>query len=159
MSLADTFVDNYNPSKVAGKAIIKRWRKNKKQAIALSSLRKGHIIFTTYLAVTPGVYDYNPVVMVLRENKFHVLGLNLNWLTPRDKRLMLNFLIKKDFHNKTPIQRRAIVTDIRRRKYIKKAYRLYHRKELAKPRLYDLEAHEVYEALTHDLRWERKKKK
>lgn len=159
MSLADTMIPTYQPSKAIGKNLIRGWRLKKKTALPLSALRKGNVIFTTYLAVTPGVYDYNPVVMVLRENKYHVFGINLNWLTPRDKAMMLNFLINKGFHNKNRLQRRPIVTDIKRRRYTRKAYRLYHRKALAKPRLYELTPQEVYQALTHNLLWERKKRK
>lgn len=159
MSLKDSVVPTYQPSKAAGKQLIREWRLKKKTALPTSSLRKGNVIFTTYLAVTPGVYDYNPVVMVLRENKYHVFGINLNWLLPRDKKMMLNFLIQKEFHKKTTLQRRPIVTDIKRRRYTRKAYRLYHKKALAKPRLYELEPLEVYQALTHNLIWERRKRK
>ena len=154
MSLADTIVSPYNPSTSQAKELIRTWRRNKKAVTATFAFLPGNFIFTNYIALTPKTYDINPVVIIIRSNKHHVFGINVNWLSRYEKTKLINFLISKDIQNKTRLQMIPIIRAIRRFKFTKKAYRLYHRKALAKPRIYKLEAKDLFDALMHNMRTE-----
>ncbi len=154
MSLADTIISPYNPSTSQANELVRTWRRTKKAATATSAFLPGNFIYTKYIALTPKTYDINPVVIIIRSNKHHVFGINVNWLSRFEKTKLINFLISKDIQNKTRLQMIPIIRAIRRFKFTKKAYRLYHRKALAKPRIYKLEAKDLFDALMHNMRTE-----
>ena len=95
-------------------------------------------------------------MIVIRSNKHHVFGINVNWLSRYEKTKLMNFLISKDIQNKSRLEMIPIIRAIRRFRFTKKAYRLYHRKALAKPRIFKLDANDLFDALTHNIRRETK---
>ena len=154
MPLADTIVAPYNPSKAQANELVRNWRRTKKSAAPTTAFLPGNFIYTKYVAVTSRVYDFNPVVIIIRANKHHVFGINVNWLSRFEKTKLMNFLISKDIQNKSRLEMIPIIRAIRRFKFTKKAYRLYHRKALAKPRIYKLDAKDLFDALMHNMRTE-----
>lgn len=147
MSLQDTVVPTYNPSPMAAKALIRELRLTKRHAPGIKTLREGNIVFTTYVAVTDKFYDFNPVVLIIRANKSHIFGINVNWLSKIEKKKLLDFLIKSNFHSKSRIQRAQVIRMLKRLRFTRKAYRLYHRKAFQAPRLFELKQTEFYRAL------------
>lgn len=156
MSLADTIVQAFVPSASAGKELVRTWKRTKKAVTATTAFLPGNFIFTEYIALTPKTYDINPVVIVIRSNKHHVFGINVNWLSRFEKTKLMNFLISKDIQNKSRLEMIPIIRAIRRFRFTKKAYRLYHRKALAKPRIFKLDAKDLFDALAHNIRRETK---
>lgn len=151
MSLADTLIKAFVPSASMANELVRGWRRTKKSVTAMSAFLPGNFIYTKYIAVTPKTYDVNPVVIVIRANKHHVFGINVNWLSRYEKMKLMNFLISKDIQNKSRLEMIPIIRAIRRFRFTKKAYRLYHRKALAKPKIYKLEARDLFDALTHNM--------
>lgn len=151
MSLADTLIKAFVPSASMANELVRGWRHTKKSVTAMSAFLPGNFIYTKYIAVTPKTYDINPVVIVIRANKHHVFGININWLSRYEKMKLMNFLISKDIQNKSRLEMIPIIRAIRRFRFTKKAYRLYHRKALAKPKIYKLEARDLFDALTHNM--------
>lgn len=152
MSLKSTIVQDYRPSKAQGRELMQYWRLHKPRVTGMH-LQPGNFVFTNYVAISPGKWDYNPVVMILRTNRKYVFGINVNWLTKKEKRRMLDYLILKETHKKKGrVSRLPILRETKRFKFTRRAYRLYFRKELRKPVLYRLEMTDVYDALNHNLR-------
>lgn len=156
MSLADTIIKAFSPSTSMANELVRSWRRSKKSVTATTAFLPGNFIYTRYIAVTPKTYDVNPVVIVIRANKHHVFGINVNWLSRFEKTKLMNFLISKDIQNKSRLEMIPIIRAIRRFRFTKKAYRLYHRKALAKPRIYKLDANDLFDALMHNMRKETK---
>lgn len=154
MSLADTLVPMFNPSKSQANELVRGWRRTKKAVTATTAFLPGNFIYTKYVALTPKTYDFNPVVIIIRANKHHVFGINVNWLSRFEKTKLMNFLISKDIQNKSRLEMIPIIRAIRRFRFTRKAYRLYHRKALAKPRIYKLDAKDLFDALMHNMRTE-----
>lgn len=91
----------------AVKALLKR-----KRAIKFDKLKPGHLIFTSYSAKDKTqTYDRTPLVLILRRNEKHILGLNFHWV-PFSMRINLV---------KTIIQMNA--ANIRQRKPLKFSYK------------------------------------
>lgn len=151
MSLADTIVQDYSPSEMKANELIRFWRRTKTPSSPTSAFLPGNIIYTRYAAVTPMVYDLNPVVIIIRANKRYVFGINVNWLSRLEKTKLLKFLMTKQAHKKSRLEMIPIIRSIRRFKFTKKAYRLYHRKELARPRVYKLTSRDLYDTLTRNM--------
>ena len=150
MSLKDTILPVYKSSKSQGRQLIRDWRRTKTPA-GVTALMPGNFIFTTYLAVTDKLYDYNPLVMIIRADKKYVFGINVNWLNRLEKTKLLKYLADHRAHEKSRLQVQALIRGIRRFRFTKKAYRLYHRKAFAKPRVFLLNTTDFYEGLMHDL--------
>ena len=146
MSLADTILK----ASLANE-LIRSWRRSKKSVTSMTAFLPGNFIYTKYIAVTPKTYDVNPVVIVIRANKHHVFGINVNWLSRYEKTKLMNYLISKDIQNKSRLEMIPIIRAIRRFRFTKKAYRLYHRKALAKPKIYKLDAKDLFDALSHNM--------
>ena len=154
MSLADTIIKAFTPSKAQANELVRTWRRTKNPASPTTAFLPGNFIYTKYVALTPKTYDINPVVIVIRSNKHHVFGINVNWLSRFEKTKLMNFLISKDIQNKSRLEMIPVIRAIRRFRFTKKAYRLYHRKALAKPRIYKLDAKDLLDALMHNMRTE-----
>lgn len=154
MSLKATIKPEYIASKASAHELVRSWRLTKKHVNQSKALQPGNFIFTKYIAITPKVYDVNPVVIIIRANKKYVLGFNINWLRKHEKRRLLDFLIRNDIQSKTRLARIPVIRKLRRLRYPRRAYRLYFRKELAKPRLYQLTSEEMFLALSRNLREE-----
>lgn len=151
MSLADTILKVFSPSVSLANELVRGWRRSKKSVTSMTAFLPGNFIYTKYIAVTPKTYDVNPVVIVIRANKHHVFGINVNWLSRYEKTKLMNYLISKDIQNKSRLEMIPIIRAIRRFRFTKKAYRLYHRKALAKPKIYKLEAKDLFDALSHNM--------
>lgn len=151
MSLADTILKVFSPSASLANELIRSWRRSKKSVTSMTAFLPGNFIYTKYIAVTPKTYDVNPVVIVIRVNKHHVFGINVNWLSRFEKTKLMNYLISKDIQNKSRLEMIPIIRAIRRFRFTKKAYRLYHRKALAKPKIYKLDAKDLFDALSHNM--------
>lgn len=158
MSLSKTIEPIYKPSKMQANQLVRDWRLNKKP-VAGTALLSGNIIFTNYVAVTPGVYDYNPVVLILRANKFHIFGINVNWVELPFRKKMMRFMIERNMHNNTRLQNIAFFKQLKKFPFTRKAYRLYHRKEFAKPRIFKLDAYDLYDAMMHNMLTKKKVKR
>lgn len=151
MSLADTILKVFSPSVSLANELVRGWRRSKKSVTSMTAFLPGNFIYTKYIAVTPKTYDVNPVVIVIRANKHHVFGINVNWLSRFEKTKLMNYLISKDIQNKSRLEMIPIIRAIRRFRFTKKAYRLYHRKALAKPKIYKLDAKDLFDALSHNM--------
>ena len=58
------------------KGLLKR-----KRSLAKANLKPGHLIFSHYDAKDKeNTYDQTPLVLILRINKSHILGLNFHWV-------------------------------------------------------------------------------
>ena len=154
MSLEVTILGTYSSSSSKASELIRSWKSTKKPVSPISAFLPGNFIYTKYVAVTPKVYDVNPVVIIIRANKYHVFGININWLSRLEKRKLLEFLIQKEIHKKSRLEMIPIIRAIRRFRFTKKAYRLYHRKALAKPKIYKLDSVDLYNALLRNIRKE-----
>lgn len=79
----------------AVKALLKRKRK-----LEGKDLKPGHLIFTYYDAkYKENTYDKTPLVLILRRNATHTLGLNFHWV-PYSMRINLaKFIIEKNAAN------------------------------------------------------------
>lgn len=151
MSLADTIIKAFVPSASMANELVRSWRRSKKSVTSMTAFLPGNFIYTKYIALTPKTYDVNPVVIVIRANKHHVFGINVNWLSRFEKTKLMNYLISKDIQNKSRLEMIPIIRAIRRFRFTKKAYRLYHRKALAKPKIYKLDAKDLFDALSHNI--------
>lgn len=155
MGLSLTVIPVWNGTKAAAADLLRSWNLNKKSSPQIKALLPGNFIHTKYAAVTPGVYDVNPVVMIIRANRKYVFGININWLHPLEKKKLMDFLIKNKIETKSRLAIIPVIRKLRLFRFTRKAYRLYHRKELAKPRLFELNAVEFYTALMRNIRKER----
>lgn len=153
-SLSDTVVPKYNPSSAAAKEYARSIRTRTPNSPA-SSLLPGNIVFTNYVAVTRGVYDYNPCVLVIRANKHHIFGINVNWMTRLQKVKMIKYFVDRKLHETSRLQRAVIFRQLKRLRSPRSAYRLYHRKAFAKPKLFNLDVYDLYQMMTKNIRVER----
>lgn len=157
-NLADTYIPEFNWAPAAGQALIRDWKLNKKRANPGTALLPGNLLFIQeYHASTVRVYDENPVVMVLRANKTHVLCFNINWLGKRDRERMIRQFVKhqQTRKGKQPmgrLERLMLFNKIRKYRFPRDAYRLYFRNEMRKSRIYNLTMGDFFKALTRRLR-------
>lgn len=151
MSLEQTIIPKYNGSSSAAAELIRYWRLNKSHTPGRAVFIPGNIAYTKYVAVSPGKYDINPVILVIRSNRKYVLGINVNWLSIIEKRKLMEFLIKMKTHEKSRISRVSIFRSLRKLKFTRKAYRLYFKDELFKPRVYNLTVPDLYNAISRNL--------
>lgn len=150
--LQSTLLPTYNPSKSAAYSLIRRWKKTKSISAPSFALKPGNIIFTKYVAITKGVYDFNPCLIILYSNKRYVFGINVNWLDRTQKRKVTQLLVRRQAHT---LERKQLCFLIRMLKkslpFVKQAMRLYRKEGLVKQRLYVLNAFDLYEALSRNL--------
>lgn len=151
-SLKKTIVPSWNSSKSYAKKTIDTWKDTKTPTNLGTAIKPGKFVFTKYVAVTRGKYDINPCVMILRANKTHVFGININWLSRTEKQKLLKYMISRNVHEMSVQQIKLLFNTIRKKyKFTKNAYRLYHRKAFQGPRLYTLDVPDFYEALSRDI--------
>lgn len=151
-SLKDTIVPDFSNFTLAkGKPIIRAWKKYKTPVPAIRALRPGNVIFMNYHATTVDTYDWNPVLIVVWSKQKYTLGLNVNWLDLKERKKLLRDIVKFKLTEKTQRQRMSVFRKIIRKKYPKSAWRLYFTDVIKKRKLYILDDHEFFDAITHKL--------
>lgn len=79
----------------AVKALLKRKRK-----LEGKDLKPGHLIFTYYDAkYKENTYDKTPLVLILRRNASHTLGLNFHWIPFSMRVNLVKYIIEKNAAN------------------------------------------------------------
>jgi len=77
------------------KDILKR-----KRSIPWKTLKPGHLIFTSYRAkYAENTYDQTPLVLVLRKNGTHTLGLAFHWVPFSMRVNLVKEIIKRNEYN------------------------------------------------------------
>lgn len=152
--LKDTLIPNHRTSPAIGAAIVRHWKKTKRITNPAQALRIGNMVFVSrYDAETVPVWDINPVILILRVTKAHVLAFNINWLPLADKERMIKEFVKACRPKRPPtrMERYVLFNKIRKKPFPRAAFRVYHRKELESHRLYLLSLGDFWEAITANL--------
>ena len=72
----------------------------KKRKLEGKDLKPGHLIFTYYDAkYKENTYDKTPLVLILRRNATHTLGLNFHWIPYSMRINLVKFIIDQNAYN------------------------------------------------------------
>lgn len=87
--------------------IVKNLFKDKNLKHGRDSIKTGSLFFCSYDALNKmNVYDKRPFVLLLRQNRTHILGLNFHYLPVRKRTQLIKIILsfnKNNIKNKKPL--------------------------------------------------------
>ena len=93
--MAYKLTDKEKDAHVMMKKLVKKPTKLK-----ASDFTPGNMVFFTYRAkYDQNPYDMSPLILVLRRSKKYTLGLNINWVPPKLRERLMDFILKGNKKN------------------------------------------------------------